>query len=384
MTQYTAPNLLVKPVVFHSLLDFLRTVPDHRCDQGKRFELAFLIGILLLGFLKGKTSVAACVHLAASRHTWFTRWFDLTHGIPNATTIGRALAVTFPQDVIVAVNRFFTTIEGVVVEAGVSLDGKTIKAISELQTGCKHFLSLFSHTTCRILDQEGVVRKENEITATPRLLQRHCLLGTMVTADALLTQRRITQAIRRSGADYLLVVKDNHHFLQDILETTFNDHLTQTTTAVFREHRKTRDITTTISVTSDMDLAELAISGWHDLALAGKLHRVGTRVTKRARTTVDETIFFITSRADLTPAVAYQFLRNHWHIENKLHWQKDVTWREDRQRTKTGHAPSILSYLRSLALDCIRQKYTSVTQAIEQFTEQPQTYLNLLTQLQLV
>ena len=384
MYHCTAPALITKPAIFTSLMDAFRAIPDHRSDQGKRFELAYLLGIVLLGLLKGKTSVEACVHFAAARRKWFFRWFDVTHGIPNATTLSRACAVTVPQDVIQAVNQFIASIEGVVVDTGVSVDGKTVTAISELKVGCRHFLSLFSHSTCRILDQEGVPRKENEITAAPRLLSRHCLVGSMVTTDALLTQRQVTKAIRQVGGDYLLVVKDNHPDLKAILIPTFTDQLTGKATNIFHEYRKTRCIETTITLTGDVDVADLHQQGWQDLALVGKLQRRGVRTTKRVIHTVDETLFFITSKADLTPQAAYHFLRNHWHIENKLHWQKDVTWREDRQRTKTGNAPGILSYLRSVALTFIRKKYISVTKALEQFTEKPQTYLNLLTQLQIV
>jgi predicted transposase YbfD/YdcC len=384
MNQFTAPQLLEKPAVFHSLISVFRQIPDQRSDQGKRFELAYLLGIVLLGFLKGKTSIESCVSFAAARKKWFSRWFDTTHGIPDATTIGRALATTIPQDLIRVVNQFMTSIEGAVIEKGVSLDGKTIKAISELRHGCRHFISLFSHTTCRILDQEGVIKKENEITATPRLLSRHVLVGTMVTADALLTQTKITQAIRGSGGDYLLVVKGNHPDLQQILAPTFTDPLTRKTVDIFYENRKTRQIETVITTTCDVDLDDLHRQGWKNIAMVGKLERKGTRTTKRTQEVINETIYFITSRERLTPKGAYQFLRNHWHIENKLHWQKDVTWKEDRQRTKTGHSPSVLSYFRSFAIQCIRQHYQSVTQAIEQFTEQPQTYLNLLTRLQIV
>ena len=269
-------------------------------------------------------------------------------------------------------------------EDGVSLDGKTIKAISELKSGIHHFISLFSHSTCRILGQEGVVCKENEITATPRLLARQYLPGTMVTGDALLTQKKITKAIRKSGADYLLVVKGNHPYLQDIFEATFRDRFTKTSEQIFPENRRTRKVETTISLTSSLDLADLQSQGWKDLALVGRLRRAGTRETKRAKTNVDETVFFITSREDLTPEQAYSFLRHHWHIENKLHWQKDMTWGEDRQRARVGHTPSILSYFRSFAIQCIRAKYDSVTKAIDGFTEKPKTYFDLLNQLQLV
>lgn len=384
MTHITAQKLVVKPAVFHSLIESFNHVPDYRSDQGKRFELAYLITIVFLGFLKGKTSIESCVAFASVRNKWFSSWFDVAHGIPDPTTVTRALAVTKPQDVIKAVNHFLQLVDGIRVETGVSLDGKTIKAISELKTGCRHFISLFSHSTCRILDQEGVVRKENEITATPRLLKRNVLTGTMVTADALLTQTKITKAIRDSGADYLLVVKSNHPDLQAILAPTFTDPLSRVRVGIFHEIRKTRQIETVVTTTSAVDLPDLQIQGWHNLGLVGKLERKGMRITKRKEKTINETIYFITSRDSLTPVEAYHFLRNHWHIENKLHWQKDVTWKEDRQRTKTGNAPSILSYLRSVALQCIRHEYASVTQAIENFAERPRSYLRLLTKLQIV
>lgn len=384
MTQCTAHTKLNKSAVLTSLIECFKLVPDHRSDQGKRFELAFLLSIVFLGFLKGKTSIEACVGFAQARKRWLTRWFDLTHGIPADTTIGRALAVTFPSDLIRAVNQFLASYEGVTIEAALSLDGKTVKAISEIKEGFRHFLSLFSHTTCRILDQEGVTGKENEITATPRMMVRNVLVGSIVTADALLTQTRVTQSIRQAGGDYLLIVKDNHRDLKDILAPTFTDPLTKTVVDIFYEMRKDRQVETVVTLTQDLDLAALQQDGWCDLAVVGKLERRGKRLSKRTQTIINETIYFISSRAELTPQAAATFIRQHWHIENKLHWQKDVTWREDRQRTKTGEAAGILSYLRSLALSCIKQKYTSVTQAIETFTEKPKAYLALLTQLHLV
>lgn len=387
MINSTAQNQLEKPAVFLSLVQALQNIPDKRSNQGKRFELPYLLGLVLLGFIKGKTSIEACVEFGKSRKKWFSRWFDTSHGVPNATTVGRALAVTPPQDLISVVNSFSTKVDhlsGERSESGVSIDGKTVKAISELKKGIHHFISLFSHTTCRILDQEGVVSKENEIVATPRLLGRQYLSGTMVTGDALLTQKKITKAVRKSMGDYLLVVKGNHPYLQDVFAATFNDPVTKTKQKIFHEFRKTRNIKTTISLTNDLDLSDLRSQGWCDLALVGRLKREGIRKTKRVKTDIDETIYFISSRDDLTPEQAYTFLRNHWHIENKLHWQKDITWKEDRQRSKTGHTPSVLSYLRSFALQCIKTKHDSITRALEMFTERPNTYLKLIHQLQLV
>jgi len=384
MNKSTVHKLFNKEEISSSLVLHLDSVVDHRSDQGKRFSLPYIICIVLLGFIKGKVSIESCVRFASVRKRWFAHWFDMDHGIPNATTIVRALSVTSPQDIIKSVNRFMMSIEGVVIEAGVSLDGKTIRAISELEDGCKHFLSLFSHTTCRIIDPEGVTTKENEIPATPRLLERHTLLGSMVTGDALLTQTNITHAIQEAGADYWLIVKNNQPGLRDILEYTFKDPLAKKSCDIFHQTRKTRQIKTVITTTKDLDLKDLHKQGWEGIALVGKLERIGIRTHKGNQKHINETSYFISSRKDLTPKQAYQFIRNHWHIENKLHWQKDVTWKEDRQRARTGNTPNILSYLRSLALQFIKQKHHSVTQAIDTFAEQPKQYLNLLTQLQIV
>ena len=384
MNKFTAHQLFNKEEVAISLIRHLESVNDYRSDQGKRFSLPYIICIVLLGFIKGKVSIEACVRFTTIRKRWFSRWFDMEHGIPDATTISRALSITKPQDVIKSVNQFVLHLDGEVIEAGVSLDGKTIRAISELKDGCKHFLSLFSHTTCRILDQEGVTIKENEIPATPRLLTRHTLIGSMITGDALLTQTNITKAIRETGGDYLLIVKNNQPGLRDILEHTFKDPLTKKNCDIFYQTRKTRQIQTVVTLTRDVDLEDLNDQGWKDIALVGKLERSGIRSHKGNQKHIHETIYFISSRKDLSPKDAYQFIRNHWHIENKLHWQKDITWKEDRQRAKTGNTPDILSYLRSLALQFIRQKHHSVTKAIDIFAEQPRQYLNLIAQLHLV
>jgi predicted transposase YbfD/YdcC len=384
MNKCTAKTLLKTPGISERLVEVFDRIPDKRSDQGKRFSLALILCIVLFGFMKGKKSVEGCANFARVYKKWFALLFDLPYGIPVATTITRALAVTLPQDVIRFVKYFVRSLDGVVIERGMSIDGKTIKAISELKRGCKHFISLFTHTTCRILDQEGVASKENEITATPRLMERNNCFHSMITADALLTQTKITQAIREVHADYLLIVKDNHPDLQDILVPTFTDPLTNTTTAVFREKRRTRRMTTTMTLTSDLDLHDLHTHGWVDIAVVGKLERTGKRLNKGNLTTLNEIVFFITSRKDLTPGQAYEFLRNHWHIENKLHWQKDMTWAEDRSRARVGNTPSILSYLRSFALECIKRQYQSVTKAIEEFTEQPHIFFALLTKLQIV
>jgi len=379
MKQYTAPTNTTT-----TLIEELRKVPDNRSDQGKRHNLGLILSLPLLGFLKGKTSVEACCEFGKYRLSWFEEWFgDLPHGIPDPTTVSRALAVTDPEAVVRATNRFFDRLISKL-ETVMSLDGKTIKAIHACKDALvTHMLSLFSNLG-RVVDQEGVKTKENEISAAPRLLSRQVLLGTTVTADALLTQKRVTAAIVENHGDYLLPVKDNHPDLQAIIEPTLTDPLSQIETANTTENRKTRAVTTTISLTNSFDIQALRDEGWAGISQVGKLTKTGWRVHKGKKTRIDETIYLIASDPELTPQEALAINRTHWGIENKLHWQKDYTFGEDRQRSKTKHAPAILSYLRSVAVSLLRQLHDSITKALNQFAEQPKVYQHMLASLQIV
>jgi predicted transposase YbfD/YdcC len=378
MDHFTVPNHTTT-----TLIDALGTVPDNRSDQGKRHTLGLILSLLLLGFLKGKTSVEACCSFGRYRLSWFTDWFgDLPHGIPNPTTVSRAVGVTSPQAVIGAINHFFTHLI-TDLETVMSLDGKTIRAIHACKDACMtHMLSLFSQG--RVIDQEGVTQKENEITAAPRLLKRQVLLGATITTDALLTQKGVAKAIIDSHGDYLLPVKANHPDLQAIIAPTLTDPLSKVEAASQTECRKTRHITTTISLTKSFDHHALRAEGWAGITWVGKLERQGLRIHKGTRTHIEETVYLIASNPSLTPQQALIINRKHWEIENQLHWQKDYTFNEDRQRIKNQAAPEILAYLRSTAIGLLRQLFDSISKAINQFNEQPLTYKAMLTRLNIV
>jgi len=379
MKKYTASTNITT-----SLIEELCKVPDNRSDQGKRHSLGLILSLVLLGFLKGKTSLEACCDFGRYRRSWFTRWFgDLPHGMPDPTTISRTLSVTNPRLVVTTINQFFNQLINEL-ETVMSLDGKTIRAIHACKGECMtHMLSLFS-SHGRIVDQEGVSKKENEITAAPRLLNRQVLLGTTITADALLTQKRVTKAIIENHGDYLLPVKDNHPNLQHIIAPTFTDPLSKTKVAFYSEYRKTRLVTTALFLTSSIDVEALRDEGWVGISQVGKLERKGWRIHKGNKTKVNETIYLIASDPTLTPEKALIVNRKHWGIENKLHWQKDYTLAEDRQRTRNKRAPEVLSYLRSVAISLLRQLFDSITKAINQFNEQPRNYKNMLTRLNIV
>lgn len=47
-------------------------------------------------------------------------------------------------------------------------------------------------------------------------------------------------------------------------------------------------------------------------------------------------------------------MRGHWHIENKVHYVRDVTWDEDRSQVRTANGPRAMTTLRNVAIGLVR------------------------------
>jgi len=98
------------------------------------------------------------------------------------------------------------------------------------------------------------------------------------------------------------------------------------------------------------------------------------------KTAVDETIYFITSKRDLTAKTAAKHLRDHWSIENNLHWQKDYTFLEDRQTLRSGNAPLVMTFLRSVCISLFAAcSFASVTTTVANFQKNPSLHHTFFT-----
>lgn len=123
-------------------------------------------------------------------------------------------------------------------------------------------------------------------------------------------------------------------------------------------------------------IAEHLSPAWCGLAQVCRLTR--QRII-RGETTI-ETVYAITSlRADKADAARLLDLsRQHWGIENRLHYVRDVTWREDQARTNAGHAPQALAALRNTALTILRRLGFKPVEGIEHFAEHRQQAIDVL------
>jgi predicted transposase YbfD/YdcC len=242
----------------------------------------------------------------------------------------------------------------------VAIDGKTSRRSHDRSAGAAplHLVSAFATTARLVLAQEAVPDKANELAAIPPLLERlgaeNGLNGALVSIDAIATNADVAAAIAAQGADWLLAVKANQPTLRAEVEAAFAEAGDGLETRVDLDKGHGRIEERRMAVLRETDWLDGARRFPGEMRLPGAacLLRAEARVESRgvART---ETRYFVASRA-LTAAEAAAAVREHWAIENRLHWVLDVTFGDDQSRLRKGHGARNMATIRHFALNLVR------------------------------
>ncbi len=352
------------------LVQQLSQVQDGRSNQGKRHVLSSILVIVFGAITAGYTTMKDAQGWGEANERFLRRVIELPHGIPHATTISYALQICDIDSLIGAYLSFREILFGVLTDRSASFDGKTMRGVHGEDT-IRHILSLLTHETLTPIGQVGVDRKENEIPAALRLFDQipdSLLVNLTLVGDALHTQTETVAAIKKHHAYYLLMVKDNQETVRKDIQEYF-DHTNDTCDSASElQSGHGAVIKTTVTTSHASDMIAYLTSSWIDISTVGRIHRQGTRKEKGVVTAVDETVYFIASTPKLTAQKALKFIRNHWKIENNLHWQKDYTYLEDRQTVRLATAPQVMTFLRSMAINLLTlMKFASVTDTVRRF-----------------
>ena len=242
----------------------------------------------------------------------------------------------------------------------VAIDGKTSRRSHDRSTGAGplHLVSAFATTARLVLAQEAVPDKANELAAIPPLLERlgveDGLKGALVSIDAIATNPDVARAIAAQGADWLLAVKANQPSLRAEVEAAFAAAEDGLDTCIDLDKGHGRIEERRMAVLRQTDWIEGTRRFPGELRLPGTacLLKAETRV-ERAGATRTETRYFISSRALAAPDAAAA-VREHWAIENRLHWVLDVTFGDDQSRLRKGHGARNMATVRHFALNLVR------------------------------
>ena len=327
-------------------------VVDPRTGNAALHNFYELLVIALCTVLCGGQSAVDMATFAQAKEPFLRSFLKLENGLPSHDTFSRLFRQLDPVQFGLAFQRFMARfsekIQGVV-----AIDGKVLRRSFDRASGksALHMVSAWGCEQRLVLAQIATDAKSNEITAVPKLLEMLSLKGTIVTADALNCQRAIAQQIVDQGGNYVLALKGNQGTLHDDVSTFLDDpacKATVTDQTVDADHGRIETRTATAST----DIAWLQEDHrWPGLAAIGKVVRVRETTSK----TTTETAYYLLSTA-LSGERFNEVARQHWGVENRLHWRLDVVMNEDQDRTRLGNGPNNLAILRHMALNVIQKE----------------------------
>ena len=324
-----------------SIVAHFQTLEDPRLERTKKHNLLDILVIALCTLLTGGEGFQDMELFGKSKHAWLRTFLALPHGIPSHDTFGRVFARLNPQ-------RF--------------QHGKTVKASFDRATASSplHMLSAWcSDHGGLVVGQTKTDSKSNEITAIPELLHLLAIKGCIVTIDAMGCQTAIAGQIRDQGGDYLLALKGNHKKAYTAIKQYFHQHIEHQLAwrnaenffdAFDDSHRRT--VRRRVWAITDLKaISELA--KWPDLQAVIVVETIRAAYPG-ATITSDYRVYISSLLRSATTFVT--MIRQHWDIENKLHWSLDVTFNEDRSRIRKDHAPENMASLRRVALNLVRRE----------------------------
>jgi predicted transposase YbfD/YdcC len=343
-------------------------MPDRRQQAKVIYPLDEILLLCLLAVLAGAETFTDIARFGEKKLALLRRFRPFANGTPAHDHLGDIFATL---DAGAFRSCFVAWVSGLIKTPAevIAIDGKTSRRSGK--KGSKepiHMVSAFAARQRLVLGQVAVAEKSNEIVAIPALLDMMTIEGAVVTIDAMGCQRAIAKKIKDKQADYIIALKGNQGSLHedvklfveeqkavDFKDTTISRHET-----VDGEHGRIE--TRKYTVLHDMGWLRER-HNWPSLASVVMVESLRETKDKIER----ETRFYITSLT-LLAAFVGPMIRDHWAIENSLHWIMDMVFRDDECRVRTENAPENFVTLKHMANNLIRRAPGKDSQRLKRMT----------------
>jgi predicted transposase YbfD/YdcC len=321
-------------------------------ERCKLHSLQDIIFLTIAAVISGADNFVEIAAFGKNKKEWLLTFLKLENGIPSHDTLGRLFAAIdsklFEQCFISWMQSVVKLTQGQVI----AIDGKTLRGSSCPTNGKKaiHMVSAFASANKVVLGQLACAEKSNEITAIPALLELIIVKGCIVTIDAMGCQTAIAKAIIKHEADYILSVKDNQKNLHKEVQDMFS--LSRCESSETIEKNNGRIETRVCSILTDLKKMSHT-ENWESLKSIIRIESIREINGMKS----EETRYYISSLITSAEKMN-EYVREHWCIENKLHWSLDVSFNEDANRTRTDNSAENLSVIRRVGLNLLKTDQT--------------------------
>lgn len=338
-----------------SINTYFRKLKDPRIQRHRKHLLIDIITITICAAICNCDDWQQIETFARCRHDWLKKFLRLPNGVPSHDTFERVFDRLDPVAFQACFRNWMHALHADLGLSPIAIDGKTLRGSGGGGQKALHLVSAWATANCLSLGQVAVEEKSNEITAIPKLLELLDVQGALVTIDAMGCQKQIAAKVVELGGDYILTAKENqpnlckdiHACFEKAAENDFVgvDHDSYTTKESGHGRKETRHYHI---ITDPQEMPSRA--DWKELNVIGMCYTE----TERDGKVCSDTRYFIGSRK-AKARVYGNGMRGHWGIENKLHWQLDVSFSEDMNRVSKRHGAENLALVRRLALSLLLQ-----------------------------
>jgi len=339
----------------NSPLSYFSELRDPRVERTREHLLEAILLVALAAVLSGAGRWNEIEGYCKAKLLWLKSFLKLPGGVSSHDTFNRVISALDPAEFEKGFCAWASSIAKLTAGEFVAIDGKALCGTRERgKATLVPMVSAWASANNLVLAQRRVDETSNEITAIPKLLEALALSGTVVTLDAMGYQKSIAEKIVARQADYILAVKENQGHLLEQIRDSFR-MLEADAVAEEIDCERGRVESRRCSVIADLSLVEKA-SEW--ASLQGLVRIEAERHHKATGRIERETRFYITS---LKPDAGRlnRAIRQHWSIENKLHWALDVSFGEDLDRKRAANAAQNVSVLNRIALNLLHQDKTT-------------------------
>ena len=350
-------------------LRYFKDMPDHRQPGKVIYPLDEILLLCLLAVLAGAETFTDISRFGEKKLALLRRFRPFANGTPAHDHLGDIFATLDAE----AFRRCFIAWVSALIKAPaevIAIDGKTSRRSGSKKNskGPIHMVSAFAARQRLVLAQLAVAEKSNEIVAIPALLDMMAIEGAVVTIDAMGCQRAIAQKIKDKKADYIIALKGNQGTLhQDVKLLAAEQKAKDFTDATVTRHETLDGEHGRIETRKYTVIHDVAwLKERHDWpGLASVVMVESTR--ELADKTEREARFYITSLSLPAERVG-PMIRDHWAVENSLHWVMDMVFRDDECRVRTDNAPANFITLKHMANNLIRRAPGKDSQRLKRMT----------------
>ena len=350
-------------VTLDEVIGYFDELEDPRSTVNLKHPLVSVVVIAMMAVLAGAGGPTAIAKWAALKEEFLLKVLKLPNGIPRKDVFRRVLATLMPGAFQACFATWLNSLRAKAAKAiGIdkpvfAVDGKTSRRSHDRSKGlgALHAVSVWASEFGLSLGQVACAEKSNEITAIPELLQIVDIQGSIITIDAMGTQKAIAAIIIDRKADYVLALKGN----QETLQQAVIDHIDEQSQNDFADAHARRHITKEtghgreeIRSYIQMPVPETlrGLELWKGLKSMG----MATLVCVRDGKETTETRYYISS-LDVGVKQFAHAIRSHWGIENTCHWSLDMTYREDESRIRDPHMRENFAWLNRFTLSLLKQ-----------------------------